>query len=171
MKVAVALVVDLLKNLRLQAQGITDTIRSGDDGFEYSCMEQIKDMLHAMDVFRVENLTPISKPDKNPVKAYQEPLPDDLDAHGFSLLENKLLYKHQLYHHLKQRLGELDLLNIPTSKLALHIEASLLYSSPYGKAAWSKQWFYATQHVLDDLAEEIKTERERAPQLVLFAFS
>ena len=168
MKIQAEVVVQFLRDLRLQAQGLIDTIRSGDDGFEMSCQSQIADMLHAMDIFRVEKLTLLTPLQEMPVKAYQRGLPRGDDQHGFSVSENEAIYKYRLYTYLKRRLVELDLLNIPTHALSLHIEAALLCGSPYEKDAYSNEWFYCSQAVLNDLAEEIKFEREKAPQLALF---
>jgi hypothetical protein len=168
MKIQGDVVIQFLKDLRFQAQGIIDTVRSGDDGFEESCKSQIADMLKAMDIFRVEKLTPLTPLKKPTGKAYQIGLPMVDDQHGFSISDNVAIYKHRLYNYLKRRLQELDLLNIPTNHLDVHIEETLLCGSPYEKDAYSKEWFYSSQAVLNDLVQEIKSEREKTPQLALF---
>ena len=176
MKVQSEVVLKFIQSLRYQVLGIRDTVKSGDDGFEDTCVYQVEEILKTMDVFTLESLTPVSEsqPTKR-AKSYLKKAEDILIRRGNGEEptggnEATILFQERLYHFIKwEWLASVKVSDITNKDLYTQIEIFLAESKTfYAKAIYSNEWFYTSMGVIQDVVDEIVEQREKAPQQTLF---
>lgn len=174
-KIEISLVNDLFKNFKLMLEGINETVKCGDDGFQFSVKDQIEDIEKAMNSFTILNLTAVTKVEKTKLSYLK--FKDDFikrkeseDNIQTNSSENSQLYKADLYIHIKRKLREQgqNLTDTSNDKLFNFVEFITIIDSKYEKLAASNEWFYSTHHVIMDVVNEIIEQRKKAPQQRIF---
>ncbi len=171
MKVQAKIISAFLDELKHQVLGITDTIRSGDDGFESSCIWQVEYIRKAIDLFRIKTLTPVTPISKDSERKYLHiaRIARNKPPEEILINDNIAIYKSDLYFFIKKRLPEIkNLSEIKNDHLLVTIEGSIIFGSRHERDVYSNEWFSTSMAVLDDIVREIIQYREEHPQLALF---
>ena len=174
-KVEASLVNELFSNMKYMLEGINETIKSGDDGFQYSVDSLIEDMEKAMNSFTILNLTAVTKVEKTKLSYLK--FKDDFikrkeseDNIQTNSSENLKLYKAELYFHIKKQLrsqGQ-NLIEVSSDELFNFIELTTIIGSKFEKFANAKEWCCSTNYVIMDVVHEIVDQRKKAPQQRIF---
>lgn len=170
MKIKSETVISFFQSARLILHSVKDTIRSGDDGFEGNCIDQIDSLMREMDIFTVEHLTPLTPVKSKPSPAYISIAEAAMERGGdTSIAENIAVYKTRLYNFIKAGLsGIVNLDAVKNDGLAMAIEGCIICGSRYEREYYSKEWFYTSMAVIADVANEIIAHRAANPQVSLF---
>ena len=165
LKVEAIKVKELLLALSYILKGIIETVRSGDDGFIESVEYQANDFNKAIKEFDLLVLTE-NTPIQKTVLSYLSFEPKE----NCTSNENVLLYKQKLYNFIKRKLKECnkDYTHLESNMLYNFIDAECIYGSDYQQLAYSKEWFYISGHVIQDIIDEIVEARLKNPQKKLF---
>lgn len=168
MKVEAHTVVEFMDKLKALIDGISETVRSGDDGFEENIHEQVESINTAIDTFKLERLTPVTKFPPRHLK--YEAILDSLDKkEDKTAAEAIQLYCANFYFTLKRLMHD----NPATSEmknldLFNYIESLVPESSVYHKLMYSQEFYFTSMRVIQELVDDITEQRARAPQQQLF---
>jgi len=169
MKVSVDLVSKFIKDLEYLVEGIKDTMRMGDDGYEESCMMQADQILSHIRNFTMEKLTPLTPLKKTEPAYVAKAARIDYSNGDKTVTENITWYKARLYRFIKKNLSKIPNLDVvKTADLFCTIEATVIIGSERETAFYSNEWFYTSDGVLRDVVNEIVKHREAHPQTSLF---
>lgn len=173
MKVESEGIVTFFKSIKYLIEGICETVQIGDDGFQESVQLQKEDLIKQIDSFEMLHLTPVTKLAKSKL-AYMQWYEEVYNPHQAdnTVSANINLYKSKLYLHIKKQIREKicaeELAQVPIVGLANFIEEQTILNTHYEKLIYSKEWYHSSLQVLLDVAAEIESERNKAPQIKMF---
>lgn len=177
MKVEAHTVGEFMDKLKALIDVISETVRSGDDGFEENIHEQVESINTAIDTFKLERLTPVTKfpPRHLKYEAILESLDKKEDKTASEAIQ---LYCANFYFTLKRlvddklseygSLSQLTYSEVKNLDLFNHIESLVPESSVYHKLMYSQEFYFTSMRVIQELVDDITEQRARAPQQQLF---
>lgn len=144
-----------------------ETIRMGDDGLEDVIEDISKEFSLAIKEFEIFNLTVIEPKPKVEYLKRAELLQGKSEL---SSGENLTIYKSKLYTYIKRKLREkeIDYSPIKNDQLFMFFEGCIIIDSEFQDLYYSKEWFYASVQVIQDIVDEIVEHRKLNPQQTLF---
>jgi hypothetical protein len=168
MKVQAETIVEFLDQVKSLVEGISYTIKCGDDGFEEAVSDQVETISKVIEVFKLEQLTPVT-PIEPTSKKYGRLYELLCDKEDRSQGDNIQLYKSQLYFVLKRVIKDYQgIADCPNNELFNVIEAAIPDNSIYKKMIYSNEFYYCSQDVIKEVVDEIIGQRKKAPQTKLF---
>jgi hypothetical protein len=166
MKVDSKNLVEVFNEVKYLLDGMADAIRMGDDGFENDILSLGQDIKTVINVFTIEHMTPVTKPDKEPqfLKRHVELHDKANEGAGMTPDENIQLFKARFYLFIKKALQDIDLQLISNLDLHNAIMDKVVIDSRY-YSYFNTDFDRAAYNVLDLIADEIRQHRKRHPQL------
>jgi hypothetical protein len=169
MKVDSKHIVELFTEIKCLLDSIADIIQMGDDGMEDYILSTAKDIRTVINVFSIDHMTPIIKPDKEPafLKRHVE-LNDKSQQPGVGLepYENVLLFKARFYLFLRRELLKIDLQAFQNHNLHNDIFNEVVFDSRY-YSYFSTDFERPGYAVIELVANEIIEHRRKHPQLAM----
>lgn len=168
MKVQAEKIVEFLDQLKALAEGIKYTIQCGDDGFEQTVNYQVDEIAKAIELYKLEQLTPVTPIE--PAQKKHSRIYDDLAGRNdLEAPEAKQLYKSELYFALKRLIKQFNnLSDVTNNDLMNMIEGLVPDDSKYKRLIYSNELYYSSMEVIQEVAAEIIEQRRKAPQAKLF---
>jgi len=174
MKIEVDKVNEFLEAIKFLVEQINETLRQGWDNEREIIADQVTDITTKIDGFRVIELTPVSTTKQSKLQYLKDVERIDTKSLTLSAFENATIFKAQLYSYVWRELKKIPASTIAEVKadvLAMWIETNTIFNGSntrYESLCASKEWFYTSQEVFNDVANEISMERNKNPQQALF---
>lgn len=168
MKVQAEIIVEFLDQVKVLVEDINLTMPMGDDGFEETVNYQVSNICKAIEIFKLEQLTPVTAIDPAH-KKYGRIYEQLSEKEDHTPREVIALYKSELYFAIKRVIGEnTSIADCTNDQLSNFIESIIPDNSKYKKLIYSNQFYYSSMAVLQEVTEEIIEQRKKAPQTKLF---
>ncbi|MCX6210121.1 MAG: hypothetical protein NTZ59_11670 [Bacteroidetes bacterium] len=170
MKIESTLIKELFASIKYFTEAISETINLGEDGFTDAVKDLTAEIDKAIDTFDVMNMQELTKVDID--KKYEYLQHYEKYAYDLANANEKKIYKAKLYLHIKKVIrDEIKaevLASVSNENLMSYIEVETIHNSSFLHAFNSNEFFTSTLLVLQDVVDEIKKQREKAPQQKLF---
>lgn len=171
MKIESEKVRELLLSIKYFTEGINETLNLGDDGLEDAIRVFTKEIDGTITTFEVMNLQELNNVDEDKRYDYLKHYEQFSNEH-ISLADEKKMYKAHLYLYVKKFIRDeikaSDLAAIENDYIVGYLSNNIVENSKFQKQANSDLYFWSTQNVLQDIANELIEERKKAPQQTLF---
>jgi hypothetical protein len=175
MKVESEKISSFLDIINYLVNDVYETVRMGDDGMKDCVKNQVDDIAKKIEEFKVIELTTITiKKSKDPyyVEKFAYLIDNKPDIMEHNETERRCVYKAQLYGHIKKNLREMSaekIAAITNDQLAFFLETECIdEKSRFIKMILSNDFYYSSQEVFTDIANELIEERTKNPQSKLF---
>jgi len=168
MKVQAQTVIEFLDQVKALVEDINYTIRCGDDGFEETVKDQVSNVSKAIEVFKLQQLTPVT-PIEQVAKKYSKIYDELSDKEDRDVIESRHLYKAELYFALKRLVNaDQSISEVSERDLCNYIESLVPDNSNYKKLIYSNEFWQSSINVIQEVTDEIIIQRNGAPQMKMF---
>lgn len=156
-----------LLDLSRYLTGITDTIRSGDDGFEDNIQAQVKGLQKSITDFIVMHCEKdVEAEQEKSLQPYYVGASERLiDKESMTPAENTIWYKSRLYAFIKRKIREANIDWATKKRDEISIEIQCLIEEEYRSRISSKEWMHSSFQVIDDVVDQIIEKRKGQAKL------
>lgn len=168
MKVEHTKILELLQIIEFKVDGIVETVRSGDDGHIFSCMDMRDELTEEIKLWKATNMAKQIEKESISEKYIRYQKASEKQEVGLTLQESQLLIKANLYFWLKRKVKNDDNIgNITKSDLNNYLQAYIENDTKMSNDMYFGTYIYSTFEVLKDVEEEITEMRAKNPQTTL----